>query len=105
MERQRLEGLSDSLFRGRLTTPAFLQRCIDELKSQSEQNRSAIRIQDLTSEIETMQERRGRVVDTFIEGLISREERDRRLSVIDSSIDSAQERLIREVPSKSLDAI
>jgi DNA invertase Pin-like site-specific DNA recombinase/CRISPR/Cas system-associated endoribonuclease Cas2 len=104
MERERLEGILDSLFRGRLTTPAFLERCIDELKSQSEQDRSAIRIQRLTSEIETTQEKRGRVVDTFIEGLISREERDRRLSVIDSSIDSAQGRLMREVPSAFLDS-
>lgn len=60
-----------------------------------------MRIQGLTSEIKAMQEKRSRVVDIFIEGVISRE-RDQRLVAIDSGIDIAHGRLMREVPSTSL---
>jgi hypothetical protein len=89
MAREKLESALDTLFASRLSSPAFLKQCIGALKSRSEHNDTQIRAQRLTSGINALREKRARVIDGFVEGVISREERDRRLVAIDHDMEVA----------------
>ncbi|HMK31927.1 MAG TPA: recombinase family protein [Terriglobales bacterium] len=103
MARERLEPTLDLLFASELTNPKFVRRCVEELKRRNEENVSASRVQRLTLDIRTLREKRARVIDGFVEGLINREGRDLRLSAIDHDIGVAQDLLARESPPASLD--
>jgi len=102
MGREKLEAILDGLFSQRLSTPAFLERCIGELTLRLENDDSAAAVQRLTSEIANSRQKRGRVIDSFLDGVLSREERDPRLAVIDRDIQIAQGMLMQERPSASL---
>jgi len=103
MGREKLEAVLDELFANRLSNPAFLERCAEALKQRSAQGDSASHIQRLNAEINALRCKRDRVIDGFVEGAIRREERDRRLTTIDHDIQVAQDILIREVPTASMD--
>jgi len=103
MARERLEPMLDTLFASELTHPRFVRRCVEELKRRTEETGSASRVQRLILDIRALNEKRARVIDGFLEGLINREERDRRLSVIDRDTRMAQDLLVRESPAASLD--
>lgn len=81
MDRERLEGVLDGLFAKQLTSPHFLEGCVEQL----------------------LRRKRERVIDGFIEGVIENCERDRRLAAIDESIRLAQGALNREGGSPALD--
>ena len=102
MGREKLEAILDGLFSQCLTTPAFLERCIGELTRRPENDDSAARVQRLTTEIANSSHKRGRVIDSFLDGVLSREERDQRLAAIDRDIQIAQGMLMQERPSASL---
>ncbi len=103
MSREKLEDILDNLFYDRLTSEAFLQRCIGDLKRRSETNDSAMRVQRLTSEIEKLRQKRSRILETFYDGILPREERDQRLAAIDRDIETDQRMLIQETPSACVD--
>ncbi len=103
MRRERLEAVLDELFAIRLSSPVFVQRCVDELKQRTAHRDSARRIQRLTIEINAFRGKRERVMDGYVEGAIGRDERDRRLTKIDHDIHVAEDILIREAPTASLD--
>lgn len=103
MAREKLETILDALISGSLTAPSFLERCLDELISRSKSNEGAIRVQHLTSEIASSRRKRDRVINCFINGLLSQEERDQRLAPIDRGIQIAQDMLMHERPSVSPD--
>ena len=102
MGREKLEAILDGLFSQCLTTPAFLERCICELTRRPENDDSVARVQRLTTEIANSRQKRGRVIDSFLDGVLSREERDQRLAAIDRDIQIAQGMLMQERPSASL---
>jgi DNA invertase Pin-like site-specific DNA recombinase len=104
MGRERLEGVLDGLFAEYLTDVSFLERCIDRLRQRSAQKDSGTPVKRLTAEIDALNRKRGRVIDAFIEGVLSRQERDERLTSIDHGIHMAQNGLAREVGPTSLDA-
>jgi DNA invertase Pin-like site-specific DNA recombinase len=103
MGREKLETILDDLFVQRLTTPAFLERCVGELASRLRGDNSTVRKERLTSEIERLRQKRGRVIDIFLETLISQDERDQRLAAIDQDIQITQTKLTRERPSDPVD--
>lgn len=105
MARKKLEPILDSLLSERLVSPGFLERCIHELKCRSESNESARRVQHLTSEIERLGKKRARVIDSYLDEVISREERDERLATLDRETKMAQELLAKEEPQVSLDDV
>jgi hypothetical protein len=74
------------------------------LVRRSESDESHVRVQRLTSEIKDLQRKRDRIVDSFVDGVLSREERDNRLLLINREIQIAQEMLMQERPSVPLDA-
>jgi site-specific DNA recombinase len=103
MRREKLEAVLDNLFATCLTNPRFLERCVEEVRQRAEQRGSARRIQKLTADINALRSKRGRVVDSFVDGTIGREERDRRLTAIDQDIRVAEDILMREAPTPALD--
>ncbi len=103
MAREKLETLLDDLLSERLTTPSFLARGVNELIRRSESNESVVRVQRLTSEIANSQRKRNRVIDSFLDGVLSRDERDERLVTIDRDIQMTQKMLMQETPSISPD--
>ena len=103
MGREKLESLLDSLFGAHLTSPPFLKRCVAELKRRHAQDVSTAHIQRLPAQVASLREKRTRVVDAFLEGIILREERDSRLTAIDRDILAAQEVLTRNRPGGLID--
>ena len=103
MGRERLETVLDELFAKRLTNSGFLGHCVEELKQRSVQGDSARRIQRLTAEINALRGKRERVIDSYVAAAIGPEERDRRIKTIDQDIRVAEEILMREDPTPSLD--
>ncbi len=104
MAREKLEGVLDCMFAGRLTSPEFVEKCVRELQQRNESSQSATTIQRLTSEITSLRARRSRVVDSFVDGSIERTERDHRLAICDRDIQRTEETLLREKPADRLDA-
>jgi DNA invertase Pin-like site-specific DNA recombinase len=103
MGRERLEASLDGLFSERLMSTSFLTRCIGELVSRAGSKDSAVRVQRLTSGIAKSRQKRERIIDSFLDGVLSREARDQRLAVIDREIQVAEEVLAREKPSVLVD--
>ncbi len=103
MSRERLEGALDAMFGGKLTDPEFVEKCVRDLQQRNETNQSAATIQRLTTEITSLRARRSRVVDSFVDGTIDREERDRRAAVCDRDLQRAQEALLGQTPADGLD--
>jgi hypothetical protein len=104
MAREKLEGLLDTMFAGRLTDPNFLENCLWEMKQRSDSSDSAASIQRLNSEIAALRGKRSRAIDGFVDGIIDRNERDRRLAATDREIQAAQDALVREAPGDQFDA-
>jgi len=73
------------------------------MAQRQDQNGSAARIQRLTAQVNSISNKRQRVMDSFIEGLIDRAERDQRLSSIDHELRVAKDLLMRETPALSWD--
>lgn len=103
MAREKLELILDDVFSLRLTEPSFLERCVSELVRRSDSDESRVRVRRLTSEITNLQRKRDRIVDSFVDGVLSRDERDNRLLVIKRDIQIAEEILIQERPSVQVD--
>ena len=57
----------------------------------------------LAAEVSSLREKRGRIVDAFLEGVIRREERDSRLGIVDRDIQTAQGIPIRSSPAAPVD--
>ena len=104
MGRERLEGVLDAMFGGKLTDREFVEKCVRELQQRDETNQSAATIQRLTAEITKLRARRSRVVDSFVDGTIDRAERDRRLAVHDQDIQRAEETILRQEPDDRVDS-
>jgi hypothetical protein len=100
MVREKLEKGLDELFAEHLTKRCFLEQCLEVLQQRSAQNDSEVAILGLTQEIKALHRKRERIVDSFIDGELTREARDQRLTAVDRGIRSAQEGLAREAGAK-----
>jgi DNA invertase Pin-like site-specific DNA recombinase len=103
MGREKLEEVLDKLFAARLASPVFLGRCVEEVKKRSAHGDSARRIQQLTTEIKSLRKKRERVIDSYVAAAIGAEDRDRRVKAIDHDIREAEDVLMRQDPTPSLD--
>jgi DNA invertase Pin-like site-specific DNA recombinase len=98
MGREKLEARLDALFAEHLADPNFLKRCIRDLEHRDLQDDSAMRAKRLSAEVSSLRDKRTRVMDVFLAGLIEREDLDRRLATIDRDIQTTHAILIRETP-------
>jgi len=99
MRREKLEAVLDELFTQQLLRPEFIGGCVEALRQRALEDGSAGRIQRLSAQITALSNKRDRVVEIFIDGLISRTEHDRHLVAINRDIQIAQDMLIRETPT------
>jgi DNA invertase Pin-like site-specific DNA recombinase len=99
MAREKLEGQLDTLFAQRLTDRHFLSGCVELLTQRALRNANTGRIQQLTAEIQRQRKKRENVIDMFADSTITREDRERRLAVIDHDISVTQDILLREAPT------
>ena len=104
MGRERLEAVLDGLFADRLSDRRFLENCVSFLQKRSIEEVSGHEMQRLTDDIEAQQRKRTRVIDGFMDGVITREERNERLTAIDQVIRAAKNTLTRQTLHTSLDA-
>jgi DNA invertase Pin-like site-specific DNA recombinase len=103
MAREKLEARLDSLFAHQLTSRQFLERCVDELRQRHMLSDSAAHAERLAAEAMSLHQKRTRVVDAFLDGIISRAERDSRLSSIDRDIQATQKSLASSRPAAIID--
>lgn len=102
MARERLEAKLDSLFTDHLTDRGFLEQCVREHARRGSSETSTTRIQGLAAQVDKLREKRARVLDAFLDGVISREDRDGRLLPIDRQIQCSQTLLMQSAPAASL---
>lgn len=102
MKRDQLEVKLDDVFGVKLTSKEFLVSLIGELESKY--NRAAIRsrISRLEGEIGKLRKKRERVLDSYFEGVLQRNERDVRLASLDKQMKFTEEILMRETPRPEL---
>jgi hypothetical protein len=75
----------------------------EAMRHRSKQSDAEPRIWRLKAEIKALREKRSRVIETYLKGVISREDRDRILSTIDRDLKVAQDILMRETPPKAIE--
>jgi hypothetical protein len=100
MDRKKLEDILDRLFGARLPDPLFLEKCVRVFEGHRSANSSSEEIQRLTNAVTLLRKKRERVIESYLEGVIQRSERDQRLEVIDGDIQRSQDRLLeQEIPA------
>jgi DNA invertase Pin-like site-specific DNA recombinase len=104
MGRERLEASLDSLFANQLCAPEFIGKCVEEFKRRHSGKGKPFRMQRLSALITALREKRTRVVDAYLEGVIDAADRDRRMAAIDQEISVNQDGLLRERPIVALNA-
>lgn len=90
-----MESRIDSLVGGEMSDPAFLRRLARRLQSVQENSTRTLRIQQLEMEQKSLERKRSRVIDMFMEGDISKEDRAERLSKISEQLGTVAEELTR----------
>jgi DNA invertase Pin-like site-specific DNA recombinase len=96
MRREKLEAILDQLFGRQLASPKFLERCVQTVADRCSATTSSGQIQRLTNAVNALRRQRKRVIESYIEGVIERAERDTRLTVIDGDIKRTQDELMQQ---------
>jgi DNA invertase Pin-like site-specific DNA recombinase len=97
MRRDRLEDALDELFSVRLTSREFVKRLVFAME-QKDPGEIRRRAQRLENEVRRLRQKRERVIESFLEGLLTRDERDARLAIADKQTRAAEEMLMDEIP-------
>ncbi len=95
MHREVLEAKLDRMFSERLTDAAFLRSIAEAARAKSEGGSAVRRAERLSDEIDALTAKRGRVLDAYFDGDITKPERDERASKIDADIRRASDLLAR----------
>jgi len=72
----------DELLSRHVSSPDFAKRMARQLKMRGESKRDATKIARFEAELNALETKRSRVVDSFVDGVLSRESRDERLRII-----------------------
>lgn len=90
-----LESGIDSLIGGEMCDPAFLRRLAMRLQATQGNDKRASRIQQLETEKKSLERKRSRVIDMFMEGEISPAEKAERLAKVAEQLATVNEELTR----------
>lgn len=101
MRREKLEEQLDFLLEMRLTDEGFLQGILADFRKRRQQTGSQARVVRLQAEIARLREKRQRVMDSYFEGVIDRDDRDKRLTDVDRDLKLTQDALLRETPAQA----
>jgi DNA invertase Pin-like site-specific DNA recombinase len=107
MRQEKLEGKLDGILSDRLTDRKFVTGLLDKFEAAPDAEASRSKIARLESEIIKLRDKRVKVLDAFFEAVLSRAERDARLSEVDMRLKMTEEILLREspVPQMSLHSL
>lgn len=100
MLRRKLEPKLDYLFAEKLTDADFLAGVVEEYNERlsAKPASSPNREKALTAKLSELHEKRGRVLEAFFDGVICKEERERRLGVINGEIRTFRQLLVESAP-------
>jgi DNA invertase Pin-like site-specific DNA recombinase len=98
MRRELLEPALDTLLSAQLTNLTFLDGLAEAWASQSDKRTAQAEGTRLRAHLATLKSKHDRVVDLFVDGVISREVRDERLGAVDRDIRLYQDLLMRQEP-------
>jgi DNA invertase Pin-like site-specific DNA recombinase len=98
MDRAQLEEKLDDLFAEMLTDRSYLAKLAEAFILRAKTEGSRATVERLKKTVVALQEKRGRVVESIIDGLITKEDGKARATAIDRDILAAQEALQREEP-------
>jgi hypothetical protein len=104
MRRDTLDAALDSVFAGRLTEGEFLRGLAGEMKKRSESDQDLKSAARLEAEIGRLRSKRERIMESYFEGVIGKEERDARLGAVRRDEEKAQAMLARVRPPAALRA-
>ena len=101
MLRKVLEPKIDALLARRLTDHDFLARIIDRYNSEgvSSPPVRTVDAESVSRHLEVLKGKRQRILDTYFDGMISREDRDRRVEDLDGEIGSYESLLWEQGPA------
>jgi DNA invertase Pin-like site-specific DNA recombinase len=102
MRRERLEPKLDELLAHKLTDRSMLHDLIKSLEQRHEAGGSRARMARLEAGMRNLKEKRQRVLESYFEGVVTKENRDVRLTAIDQDIRTSEDMLMRETPSVGL---
>jgi DNA invertase Pin-like site-specific DNA recombinase len=90
-----MESRIDNLIGGDMADPAFLRRLAIRLQSMQENDKRGSRIQQLETEQKSLERKRSRVIDMFMEGDITTAEKAERLAKVAEQLATVNEELTR----------
>jgi hypothetical protein len=90
MDRERLEQAIDNLLAADLTRPAFLRRCVAQLRREAKARAGAIDADQLTAAMVRLTAKRARILDAYLEGVLKPEDRDARLAAVDGDLETTR---------------
>jgi hypothetical protein len=94
MRREVLESGLDDLFANHLTSEKFLK----QIERDQKQTRPQVSMERLESQLQSLVNKRQRILDSYFEGLINQTERDLRLADVDREKRIVSELIARETP-------
>jgi DNA invertase Pin-like site-specific DNA recombinase len=104
MAREKLESKLDVFFTEQLANRNFLEQCVRDLRTRDSREDTTAQTQRLAIQVARLREKRDRVLDTFLDGIIPREERDQRLLNIDREIQRLEGLLLQSSMDPKVDA-
>jgi DNA invertase Pin-like site-specific DNA recombinase len=100
--RDKLEPILDHIFTDQLTDRNFLRRLYDCQVAQAEQQGSQTRLVRLRANIDRLEQKRLRILDLYLDGELSKDERTSKLARLDRELNEGRELLARETPAPAL---
>src|ERR1700730_17086161 len=99
MRRDKIETHLDGIFATRLTDRGFLRELVEEFDARVKGKGAEKKIARLQAQVAKLEEKRQRILDGYFEGVITRDNRDSRVSVVDRDHAIVVSALEEEVPS------
>jgi hypothetical protein len=99
MRREKIEQHLDGIFATRLTDRGFLRELVEEFDARAKGKGSEKKIARLQAQLGRLEEKRQRILDGYFEGVISRDDRDSRVVIVDRDRAIAAGALEDEVPT------
>jgi DNA invertase Pin-like site-specific DNA recombinase len=93
MDRDKLERAIDKLFAKNLTRSSFLKRCIAQLRREQKARAGTMDVEQLEDAAVRLVAKRGRILDAYLEGVLTMEDRNARLGVVDAELAATRARL------------
>jgi DNA invertase Pin-like site-specific DNA recombinase len=86
LQAEKLEKAIDDVLGREVTSEAFAQKLAERIESNSPDDRSEERLVQIERDISTTKKRRCRIVESYIDGVLTKEDRDAKLKSLDADL-------------------